>query len=264
MVAQEETTTMGTSQVEESSVRTSSSSMTDDSLRSSRSLMMDNNNNNDNNKRANSVSFHSAPNEIHEIPSARNLSRRQKVERWITNEEFQAAKDACTRELYRLDMAEKGFDIVRFRGLELLDPGTSIDRQKRSMQAVAAVKREQQYQRRQGISDGGEGIKKAYRQISSQQMKEAVENAYIDTMAVKEYLADTMLELEAEYKARKEKEAKKKSCSGGGGGGIGLKSLRRSLMASLSPKKIIGSLKALHISPSTSPPNSCFVPATVA
>jgi hypothetical protein len=103
------------------------------------------------------------------------------------------------------------------------------------MQAVVAVQREQQDQRRQGIWDA-QGIKEAYIQVSSQRMREAIQNAYIDNMAIKVYLADAMLELEAEYKAQREKEAKKSS------GGTVFSFLQRSF-ASLSSKKRLGPLK---------------------
>jgi hypothetical protein len=212
MVAQE----TASSQVEECSVKTSYT--TDDSLRSSRSL----------DKKASSVSFNSAQDEIHEIPSAINLSSREKLERWTSDDEFAACIGACKQEMRELDK-EKSFDILRFRGLELVDSETCVARHKRYMQAVAAVQREQEYQRRQGICDV-DGIKKAYVQVSSQQMRAAIVNACIDNTAVREYLADAMLELDAEYKAQKGKEAKKSY------GGFGFRSLRRSF-ASLSPKK---------------------------
>jgi hypothetical protein len=213
MAAQETTT----SQVEECSVNTLYT--TDDSLRSSRTL---------DKTKASSVSFNPSQDEIHEIPSARNLCKREKLERWRSDDEFESCINACKRELHELDR-EVPFDLLRFRGLEMVDPETCLARRKRYMHTLAAVHIEQQYQRRRGICDAN-GIKKANRQVSSQRMRKALENAYIDSMAVKEYLADAMLELEAEYKAKKEKEAKKSS------GGFGFNSLRRTL-ASLSPQK---------------------------
>ena len=215
MVAQETTTPQG----EECSVKRSS-------LQSCPSL----------DKKASSVSFNSAQDEIHEIPSASNLSKREKLERWRSDDEFAACIDACKRKLHILHIAPS--DIFQFRGLELVDPNTCMARQKRYMQEVAAVKREQQHQKQQGICDAN-GIQTAQTsQVSFERsIKKALDNAFVDNMAVKEYLADAMLELQAEYKAQKEKEAKKIS------GGFGFNSLRRSfsLRRSLShlnpPKK---------------------------
>jgi hypothetical protein len=220
MVAQEATTPQ---QVEECSARTSC--MTDDdSLRSCPPL---------NKKASSSVSFNSAQDEIHEIPSARTLSKREKLERWRSDDEFAACIDACKRELYKL-YAEP-YDVLRFRGLELVDPDICNARQRRYMQEVRTVKKEQLYQRQQGIYDD-EGIQKAYSQGFAQQIKRALDNARVDNIAVREYLEDTMLELEAEYKAQKEKEAKK-------GSGV-FNSLRRSFSIRRSFSNMTPSKKA--------------------
>ena len=187
-------------------------------------------------KKASSVSFNSAQDEIHEIPSAINLSKREKLVRWRSDNEFAACIYSCKREIHRLYIAP--YDIFQFRGLELVDPDTCMARQKRYMQEVSAVKREQQHQKQQGICDAN-GIQTALTsQVSFERaMKKALDNAFVDNMAVKEYLADAMLELEAEYKAQKEKEAKKRLL-----GGFGFNSLRRSFslrrsLSHLNPKK---------------------------
>jgi hypothetical protein len=213
MAAQETTTSLTV--LEECSVKTSYT--TDDSLGGIRTLE----------KKASLVSFNSAPDEIHEVPSASSLSKKEKLERWRSDDEFVACINACKRELHQLNM--EPFDIRQFRGLELVDPGTCIARQKRYMLEVAAVRKEQQSEKQQGICDG-KGIQKVYLQVSSQRVSEALDNACVDNMAVKEYMADAMLELKAEYE-KKAKKAKR------GSGGFGFNSLLRTLKK-LGPHKV--------------------------
>ena len=151
---------------------------------------------------------------IHEVPSAKFLSRREKAKIWLSNDEFQICREQCKREIKLLE-AENKFDIFKFRGLEMIDSETSSVRQKISSLSVGIVIKEQCMQRSQGINDP-KAIKKAYQKVTSDNMRKALENAFIDHKSVTEYLSTTQDELEQQYRLPKEKHLPAKSLSRGG------------------------------------------------
>jgi hypothetical protein len=165
-------------------------------------------------KKSRSVSFHSSD-EIFVIPNTRKeLSRKEKSKVWCNDHDFQLCNDNCRKAMNQLRKSGRA-DAISIRGLEMFDPTIGFTRATNSFEAVSAVLGEQDFQRSTGACDPKE-IRNAYRGCVTRSMRGALENAHVDQMAVKDYLASTTQELEDGYSQQREEPRKspKPSLSG--------------------------------------------------
>ena len=138
------------------------------------------------------------------VPNQKKLGRKEKSKLWLSSEEFLMIRDNCLDEIDILDDAEE-FDIFRFRGLEMVARDAKGMRQVQD--SIHGVLNEQQVQRQTG--DGTmrpKSIRKVYKELTVESSHAALENAYIDQMAVKDYLQNTESELRQEMEERHKKQ----------------------------------------------------------
>ena len=142
------------------------------------------------------------------IESALKLSRKEKQKRWVSSDEFAKFKEDCMKLLREIQDTPTDSDIFKYRGLEMIDPASTARRQRHNTNSVVAVLLEQKEQRQQQKRSGGvrggkikpKDIRKAYKSTVAESMKEAIENAYIDSKAIKEYLINTEEDVAFEHR----------------------------------------------------------------
>lgn len=167
-------------------------------------------NSNSNSNRIRKVSFCSCLSTIIPyIECRKNLCRRERERRWLSSTEFTKVKIQCRQEVLQLKNSDSG-DIFLYRGMEMVDPEAVVKRQRRYTNSISAVLIEQREQRSKSISNP-KAIKKEYKKISMDSIRDALENAYIDTKAVKDYLSTTEEELLQEERTKQQKEQSNKN-----------------------------------------------------
>eukprot|EP00339_Tiarina_fusa_P015563 CAMPEP_0117011252 /NCGR_PEP_ID=MMETSP0472-20121206/9716_1 /TAXON_ID=693140 ORGANISM="Tiarina fusus, Strain LIS" /NCGR_SAMPLE_ID=MMETSP0472 /ASSEMBLY_ACC=CAM_ASM_000603 /LENGTH=217 /DNA_ID=CAMNT_0004714003 /DNA_START=28 /DNA_END=682 /DNA_ORIENTATION=+ len=154
-------------------------------------------------KEVSTVSFQEA-HESRVIENATTLSKKEKLKRWVSADEFAQFKQDCIAILK--DISQSGnADIYSYRGLEMVDPAATAKRQRHNTNSVACVLIEQREQRQKGKMKPKE-LRKAYKSTVMESMKEAIENAYLDSKAVEGYLANTIEEVRLEHSSSDRKE----------------------------------------------------------
>ena len=161
-------------------------------------------------------------NRVRIIEKATKLSLKDKKKRWVSTEEFTLAKKDCMKVLKEIEYYDDSDDLddsddcetsssstsvedrifFAYRGLEMVDPAAIAKRQRHNVNSIAAVLIEQKEQRqRRGRSTPlkSKDIRKVYKSTVTESAKEAIENAYLDSKAVEEYLQHTMEEVENEH-----------------------------------------------------------------
>jgi hypothetical protein len=146
------------------------------------------------------VSFYEVE-EVHFIQSHQCLSKKEKTIRWLSSAEFATHKADCRRMLEEMKHAPDA-GIFTYRGLEMVDPAATAKRQRHNTDTVGAVLLEQREQRMKGGCNP-KAIRKVYKKLVTESMREALENAYMDKKSVQEYLSTTMEELEQQKEKRK-------------------------------------------------------------
>jgi hypothetical protein len=136
---------------------------------------------------------------IHEIDNAKLLSKNEKHKRWLSTEDFVAVKGECRRLVDEM-IHSSGVPLSSYRGLEMIDPQASARRQRHTGDAVGAVLTLQREHRMKG-EHNPKAIRKQYKKLGTDSMREALENAYLDKKAVQEYMSTTMQELEHEKRS---------------------------------------------------------------
>ncbi|KAG7347425.1 hypothetical protein IV203_016130 [Nitzschia inconspicua] len=138
-----------------------------------------------------------------------SLCTKQRDKRWFSNDQFSKVKKECLQELKSLKTSENA-DMFSYRGMELVDPESIVRRQRRHTNSISAVLIEQREQRSKAVSDAAiqtapkvphnpKAIRKVYKKVAIDSMKEALENAYIDKKAVQQYMLNVEEELRIEY-----------------------------------------------------------------
>jgi hypothetical protein len=145
------------------------------------------------------VSFYEGD-EVHFIDSHKSLTKKEKTIRWLSSAEFAAHKEDCRRTLKEMKHAPDA-GIFTYRGLEMVDPAATAKRQRHNTDTVGAVLIEQRDQRMKGVCQP-KAIRKVYKKLVTESMREALENAYMDKKSVQEYLSTTMEELEQQKEKR--------------------------------------------------------------
>ena len=170
------------------------------------------NNNEDNASKTRKVSFSSRPATIISyVESRKNLCKKERERRWLSSEEFTKVKSQCRQEVLRLKNSNNGADIFSYRGMEMIDPEAVVKRQRRYTNSISAVLIEQREQRSKLISTNPKAIKKAYKKVITDSIREALENAYVDTKAVKDYLSTTEEEILLQQEERTKQQQKEQS-----------------------------------------------------
>jgi hypothetical protein len=131
------------------------------------------------------------------LENATALSKKERLKRWVSAQEFTQFKQDSMKMLKEISRSGNG-DIFAYRGLEMVDPAATAKRQRHNTNSVSAVLIAQREQKQKGKAKPKE-LRKAYKETVTESMKEAVENAYIDSKAVKDYLANAMEEVELEH-----------------------------------------------------------------
>jgi hypothetical protein len=150
--------------------------------------------NNSNSNRNRKVSFSSCPATIISyVESRKYICRKERERRWLSSEEFTKVKSQSRQEVLQLNKSDYA-DIFMYRGMEMVDPEAVVKRQRRYTNSISVVLIEQREQRSKSMSNP-KAIKKAYKKVTTDSIREALENAYIDTKAVKDYLSTTEEEL---------------------------------------------------------------------
>ena len=148
---------------------------------------------------------------VYPIPNARKLTKKEKSKMWLSTEEFLMIRDNCHDEIEILDDAEE-FDIFKFRGLEMV--ARDAKGIKQVQESIYSVLKEQQKQRTefQGMQVyKPKSIRKVYKELTAESSRAALENAYIDQMAIKEYVQNTEEDLKKEMIAQLEKQRQEAS-----------------------------------------------------
>ena len=135
------------------------------------------------------------------IESVKELSKKEKDKRWVSAEVFHDLK-AESRVILDTLKRSDSFDIFMYRGLEMVDPEATTRRQRRNTDAIGAVLIEQREQRQKGKRNP-KSIRKVYKKLVTDSMKEALENAYVDKKAVQEYLSTAIEEVNQEHREQK-------------------------------------------------------------
>jgi hypothetical protein len=138
---------------------------------------------------------------IHEIDNAKLLSKKEKHKRWLSNEDYVAVKGECRRLVEEMANSS-GVPLSSYRGLEMVDPQATARQLRHMGDAVGVVLTLQREQRIKGESNP-KVIRKQYKKLGTDSMREALENAYLDKKAVQKYLSTTMQELEHDEKRSK-------------------------------------------------------------
>jgi hypothetical protein len=143
-----------------------------------------------------------------------SLSTKERERMWFSNNYFSQVKVSCLAELKSLKKSKKA-DIFSYRGMELVDPDAMVQRQRRYTDSVSAVMLEQKVQRSicsaattlSGSSTTGpnipKAIRKAYKKVVTDSVKEALENAYVDKKAVQEYLLNAEEDYQRELNSKR-------------------------------------------------------------
>ena len=132
------------------------------------------------------VSFQEGSGKIHKIENAGRLSKREKLKRWVSVPEFaEYKKDSivAVKELRK----SGNTNIFLYRGLEMVAPDSIARRRERHKRAITAVLKMQDKQQLNGYVEPKE-LKKVYKPMVTDSMREALENAYMDRMAIEEYV----------------------------------------------------------------------------
>jgi hypothetical protein len=158
-----------------------------------------------------------------DVESRHSLSTKERERRWFSNDDFSRVKNSCMRDLESLKNS-KNPDIFSYRGMEMVDPEAMVLRQRRHTDAVSAVLLEQREQRSKcsasvaattGVStadnsamshnNNPKAIRKVYKKVVTNSVKEALENGYLDQKAVQEYLSSIEeKDLQKESRTKKE------------------------------------------------------------
>ena len=129
------------------------------------------------------------------------LSKKEYEKRWWLENDFMTIKNKCREEVDQIKQS-KNANIFSYRGMEMVDPETVVQRQRRYTNCMAAVLIEQREQKSKSTSIP-KAIRKVCKKVTIDSVKEALENAYIDRKAIEEYMNRTEEDLEEEYSAQK-------------------------------------------------------------
>jgi hypothetical protein len=130
------------------------------------------------------------------VENGKTMSQKEKDRRWLRGDDIAAFKRECRHVVDELKRSGNA-TIFAYRGLEMVDPEAVIRRRRHQTNANSAVLIEQREQRSKAVSNP-KAIRKVYRTHIMESIKEALENAYIDEKAVKDYMSTTNSELEEE------------------------------------------------------------------
>lgn len=151
-----------------------------------------------------------------QVENRKSLSNKERKRRWFSNDQFSRVKNECHQELEILKNSESA-DIFAYRGMEMIDPEAVVRRQRRHTNSISAVLIEQREQRSKTLASSTsdiqqldkspcnpKAIRKVYKRVVTDSIREALENAYIDKKAVQDYMSNAEEEVRIEYQRAKE------------------------------------------------------------
>jgi hypothetical protein len=138
---------------------------------------------------------------VHEIDNAKLLSKNEKHKLWLSKDDFLAVKGECRRLVDEI-IHSRDVPLSSYRGLEMIDPQATARRQRHTGDAIGAVLTLQREHKWKGEYNP-KAIRKQYKKLGTDSIREALENAYLDKKAVQEYMSTTMQELEHERRSNR-------------------------------------------------------------